>query len=111
MTEMTVQIHGLLKLDVKEIEDEDGVRFEKQMVPEGSHGEVALFTAIFAMSALTTLAAYLLRKHDNQTFEETVEIQHPDGRSERRVVKWSSASSEAPEADIIRQIRGPDILR
>lgn len=107
MTEISVMIQGLNKLDFKEMQNIEGIRFEEQIVPEGSHGEVTLFTAIFAMSALTALAAYLLRKNENQTFEEIVEIHHPDGRIEKRVIKWNSSKSEAPEADIIRQIRGP----
>ena len=107
MTEMSVSIQGLKKIDYLEMKNEGGVRFEEQPVPKGSHGEVTLFTAIFAMSALMTLAAYLLRKHDNQSFEETVTIKHPDGRIETRTIKWDSKKSEAPKADIIKQIRGP----
>ena len=104
---MSVRISGLSKLDSKEMQNIEGIQFQEQMVPEGSHGEVTLFTAVFAMSALMTLAAYLLRKHDKQSFEETVEITHPDGRIEKRTIKWNSVKSEAPEAEIIEQIRGP----
>jgi hypothetical protein len=112
MTEASVRVAGLTKLDVQEVQREiqregvEGVRFEEAPVPEGSHGEVALFTAIFVMGALSTLASYLLRKHDNQTFEDVIEIEHADGRRERRVIRWNSAKSEAPKADIIRQIQG-----
>jgi len=107
MTEMNVRISGLTKLETKELEKEPGIRFEKDAVPEGSHGEVILFVAIFSMSALTTLAAYLLRKHENKSFEETVEVVHPDGRVERKVIRYKHDKTQAPDAAIIGQIRGP----
>jgi hypothetical protein len=104
MAEATVALEGLSKLDKLELERL--IRFEANPVPQGTHGEAVLFTAYFAMTALTALAAYLLRKHDYKSFEETIVIEHPDGRKERRTVKWNSSKSEAPEADIIAQIRG-----
>ena len=110
MDDKLVYVHRLTKLDFKELENTEGLRFEEQTVPDGSHGEVTLFTAIFSMSALLTLAAYLLRKHEYQTFEETIEIHHTDGRIEKRTIKWNSKKIEAPEADIIRQIRGSNPL-
>ena len=109
MENSTVRIEGLTKFDTLEIGRHSDVTFEEASLPEGSHGEVTVFAAIFAMSALSALAAYLLRKHNNKSFEETVEIQHPDGRREKRTVRWSSSKSEAPEADIIRQIQRPTI--
>jgi 2-methylaconitate cis-trans-isomerase PrpF len=109
MAELTVRLEGLTKLDVLEIERRPDVRFEEATIPDGSHGEVTVFAAIFAMSALATLAAYLLRKVNNESFSEVVVITHPDGRTERRTVKWQKGSAEAPEAAIIRQIRGPTL--
>lgn len=106
MAEIEVRVSGLDKVDQLEMEEERGVRFEEMDVPAGSHGELTLLTAYFAMSALTTLAAFLLRKHSGESFEELVEIVHPDGGVEKRHVKWDRRSSEAT-ADIIKQIRGP----
>jgi hypothetical protein len=106
MAEPEFKLHGLTKLDTRELGKSPGVRYEESTVPEGSHGEVTLFTAIFAMSALTALASYLLRKHNDQSFEETVDVSYPDGRREKRKIRWKSTSREAPEAEIVRQIRG-----
>jgi len=107
MAEIEVRVSGLDKVDQLDMEVEPGVRFEEMDVPAGSHGELTLLTAYFAMSALSTLAAYLLRKHDGESFEEVVEIVHTDGHIEKRHVKWTRDSSEAPPAEIIKQIRGP----
>ncbi len=109
MSDMTVSISGLNNLDKLEIGAQPGVRFEEMTLPPGSHGELTLLTAYFAMTALTTLAAYLLRKHDGQSFEEVVVITHPDGRREERRIKWNRTSTAPPEAEIVRQIRGTAI--
>jgi hypothetical protein len=107
MSDMTVSISGLNNLDRLEIGTQSGVRFEPVEVPRGAHGEMTLLTAYFAMTALTALAAYLLRKHDGQSFEEIVVITHPDGRREERRIKWNRTSTAPPDAEIIRQIRSP----
>lgn len=107
MHEPVVSISGLNKFDQLELEGTPGVRFEEVQVPPGAQGELTVVTVYFAMSALTALAAYLLRKHDGETFEEKVTINYPDGRSEERWVKYNRNSSSAPEADILKQIRGP----
>jgi hypothetical protein len=109
MTDMNVSISGLTKLDALEMEDAEGVRFEEVPVPRGAHGDLTLLTAYFAMSALSTLAAYLLRKHNGMSFEETVMITHKDGRREERRIRYQSSSSEAPEAAIVKQIRGSSL--
>jgi len=106
MDETKVSISGLTKYDVLELQGTPGIEFEEVKIPEGAQGELTLLTAAFAMSALSTLAAFLLRKHDGASFEETVVIRKPDGQTEERHVKWKRDSSSAPEADIIRQIRG-----
>lgn len=106
MSEVTVSVSGLTTLDKLELEGTPGVTFEEVDVPPSSQGELTLFTAYFVMTGLATLAAYLLRKHDGQSFEETVIITHPDGRREERRVKWNRTSTAPPEAEIIRQIRG-----
>jgi hypothetical protein len=107
MAEIEVRVSGLNKVDQLELEGELGVRFEEMAVPAGSHGELTLITAYFAMSALTALAAYLLRSTEDELVEEDVDIVHPDGRRETRHVKVHRKKSEAPAADIIKQIRGP----
>jgi hypothetical protein len=104
--EMTVSVSGLSNLDRLEVGSQSGVEFEEQPIPPGAQGELTIFTAYFAMSALRVLAAYLMRKHDGASFEETVTISHPDGRREERHIKWQRSNTAPPEAELIRQIRG-----
>jgi hypothetical protein len=106
MADMTVSVSGLNNFDKLELQSTPGVRFEEVQVPQGSHGELTLLTAYFAMTALTALASYLLRKHDGESFEESVVVTYPDGRQEERHVKWNRDSTAPPEAEIIKQIRG-----
>ena len=105
MSEM-IRLSGITKLDRLELDGVEGVQFEETKIDADAHGEVTLFTAMIAMAAVSALAAYLLRKHNMEDFEEEVEIVHSDGRVEKRRIKWTKSSTEAPEADIIRQIRG-----
>ena len=107
MNERVVSIAGLNKLDQLDLEGTPGVRFEEIEVPPGAQGELTLLTAYFAMTALTALAAYLLRKHEGEAFEEDVTITHPDGRIEVRRIRYKADRSAPPEADILRQLRGP----
>lgn len=106
MTEATVSITGLTKLDKMEMEGTPGVRFEEVPAPRGSHAELTLFTAYFAVTAVAALAAYLLRTTENESGDVTVEIHHPSGKIEKRIVKWDKSSAKAPQAEIIRQILG-----
>ena len=105
MADATVRIDGLTKLDKMQIGTVPGVSFEESTIPDGSHGEVTVLAAVFTLQALATLAAFVLRKQNNESFSETVEIQHADGRKEKRVIKWTKDSAEAPDASIIRQIQ------
>jgi hypothetical protein len=100
-----IRLSGLSKFDRRDLGEGPGIEYQENQLEGGQHGEVITFVALFAMSAVPTLAAYLLRKHSGQTFEEDVEIVHPDGRIERRRVRWRANSAEAPEASIIKQIQ------
>ena len=106
MGEAKVRLHGLTKFDRSELGKMEGLEYSEEELDAGAHGEVTTFTVVFTMALISTLAAYLLRKHKGSSFEEYVEIIHSDGRIERRKISWNSHSSEAPEADIIKQIRG-----
>ncbi len=106
MTEEKIIVRGLTKFDCLDLGKGKGIEYEEDDLEAGHHGEVSVFTAVLTMALVSTLAAFLLRKHQGQSFEEEVEILHPDGRIEKRRVKWEAKSSEAPEAELIRQIRG-----
>ena len=101
-----IRVSGLTKLERLELAEFDGVDFSEEALNGDAHGEVTVFTALIAVSAISALAAWLLRRHDYQRFEETVEVVHADGRFERHAIRWEGRSVQAPEAELVRQIRG-----
>lgn len=105
MEVVEIRVPNLHKIDMLEHSDVEGFRFEECKVPDGTHGELTLYTLVLSLTAISALAAYFLKKHDRQSFEESYEIVRADGSSEVRTIKWSASSSEAPEADLIEQIR------
>lgn len=104
-SESTLRVRGLTKLDKKQLSD-PGITFTEETLDDHAHGEVVTLVAIVTTSAIGALAAYFLRKHRGESFEETVEEVRPDGTIKRRVVKYSKSSSEAPDAAVIAQLRG-----
>ena len=99
-------IAGLTKFDALELKKNSAFRVTEEQVPNGAYGELTTITACVTVAGISALAAFLLKKHNGEEFfEEVVEVK-PDGSTKRRVVKWSKESSEAPEASIIKQIRG-----
>jgi hypothetical protein len=106
MANEVIRLQGLTKLDRYEIGEGEGISYEEAELEGGAHGEVTLFTAMITMALVSTVAAYLLRKHSGESFEEDVEIIHADGSIERRRIRYKAQSAEAPEAAVIRQIRG-----
>lgn len=106
MNEPKIRLTGLTKFDKAELGDRPGIEYQKAELEAGQHGVVDVFTATIAMALISTAAAYLLRKHNETSFDEVVELEHSDGRIERRVVRYRTGQSEAPEASIIKQIRG-----
>jgi hypothetical protein len=105
-TETTYRIRGLTKIDRKQLEKEPSIQFIEEPTPAGTHGELVTLSAVVTVSAISALAAFLLKKHRRESFEELIEEIGSDGSVKRRVVKWSKESSEAPDAAIIKQIRG-----
>lgn len=106
MSELTqIRLGGLTKFDKADLGSDPGIVYEESELDSGQHGEVTVFTVMLTMALVSTFAAFLLRKHNEQSFEEDIEIVHPDGRIERRKIRWRANSSEAPEASIIRQIQ------
>jgi hypothetical protein len=105
MDEPKIRLTGLTKFDRRDLGERSGIQYEEAKLSAGEYGEVATFTVLITMALVSTAAAYLLRKHGRQSFEEEVEIVYPDGRIEHRRVRWRAESAEAPEASIIKQIQ------
>lgn len=100
------RVTGLSKLDILEFGGRPEAIIEEIKAPHGSFGEPATFTVTVALAGLSVLAAYLLRKHQNSSFEEVVEEIDPAGKISRRHVRWTSSSTEPPAAELIAKIRG-----
>jgi len=104
--QISFRISGLTKLDRLELQETPTVTFEEVTLPMNVHGDVITYVALFGMPALSAIAAYLLRKHDGESFEEVVEEIRPDGTIYKRSIRYSRDATEAPDASIIRQIQG-----
>ena len=89
------------------LQNESGVEFIEESIPDGAMGEPATFTIMVTASAISLLAAYLLRKHKGESFEEEIREELPDGTIRFKKVKWKKSKSEAPKTDIIKQILRP----
>jgi hypothetical protein len=105
-TDVEYRISGLTKLDALELTGDPSFRLQENSIPDGTYGELTTITAYVAVSGIAALAAFLLKKHNGEEFVEEVEEVKPDGSIKRRVVKWKKSSTEAPDASIIKQIRG-----
>jgi hypothetical protein len=106
MAEVQIRLLGLTKFDRDDLGEREGIEYEAVPLDAGTHGEVATFTALVALPLIGAVAAFFLSSHKGQTFEEDLEVVYPDGRVVRRTVRYRAHSSQAPEAEIIRQILG-----
>jgi hypothetical protein len=104
-TEIMYRISGLTKIDQLELATDPTFILEEASVPSGTHGEVITLTALVAASAVTALGAFLLRKHEGESFEEVIEEVHPNGTIKRHIIRWKHDSAEPPDASIIKQLR------
>lgn len=102
-TEQIYMVHGISQREKMLLETDSNFSFEEEEIPDGALGEPATFM-LLAMG-ISTLAAYLLKKNNDESFEETISIKMPDGTIETRTVKWIKSSSEAPGSEIIAQIQ------
>lgn len=107
MAEAYLKLAGLTTFEKLELGETEGLTYEPARLSAGDHGEPGTFTVLITLAAIQTLGMWLLKRHNGQSFEEVVEIVHPDGRTERRHIKWSAQSEEAPSDAVIRQIKAP----
>ncbi|SDW51410.1 hypothetical protein SAMN05421504_101790 [Amycolatopsis xylanica] len=91
-------------LELGEFVDRESVSFDHEPVPDGSFGDLGLVTGVVAVVALKGLIGYLVYRHRGKSFEQVIEIQHPDGRIERRTVKWRDTSSEPVDAALAKEL-------
>ena len=104
MSEPMIVLRGLTTYDRLELGDAEGISFEKDGIDPNAAGEPVTLTAFVTMAAVSTFAAWLLRKHNEKAFTETVEIFKDGQLVARRTLTYSGSSSEPPQASLIKQI-------
>jgi hypothetical protein len=104
-----IRIPNLTRLDQLELSrtlGDNGVRFEAAQGTGDTHGELATLTAavIISLASLRVLAVWLAKKHDRRTFKATFDVVNRDGSRRAVTVESSSASTEAPDAQVLKQL-------
>ncbi|MFC0434877.1 hypothetical protein [Kutzneria buriramensis] len=102
-----LRLPGLSRSDALELGEFVGpVEFLQEPVPDGSFGDLGLVTGVVAVSAIALkgMVSYLAYRHRGKSFEQVIEIEHADGRIERRTVKWRDTSSEPIDAAVAKEL-------
>lgn len=109
MAESRIRLPGLSRADALELAefvDRSSTSYEEEAVPEGEYGDLGLVTAAVLLSvpALRGLIAFLAYRHRGKTFEQTVEIERPDGTRVRTSVKWRDTSAEPVDVALAKEL-------
>ena len=101
-------IPNLTKLDQLELENQlkEQIRFRQLTKEDDVHGELVTTVAIVivSLSALKVLATYLAKKTEGKTFTYKIKTRTADGGEQDIEIKYNSASSASPSAEILRQL-------
>jgi len=106
--EITYRLHGISRLQKMQLGKSAGVDFEPEPIPDSAYGEPATFTMVVAVSAIATLAAYLLKdRKDSESFVEVEECR-PDGTKITKRIQLRSSEEVAGKeiSAIVKQITG-----
>lgn len=105
MSETVYTFKGLTAFDKIELRQQDKtLKFEELPVSDGAFGELATLFVTATVASLSIIAAYLLRKHGEESFTEEFEEKRADGTIIKRKIKYKKSNSEAPAKDILSQI-------
>ncbi|MFF4485980.1 hypothetical protein ACFY0F_05690 [Streptomyces sp. NPDC001544] len=109
MSASKIRLPGLSRsdaLELGEFVDREAIVFRNDPVPEGSFGDLGMVTVELVASAIALkgMVSYLVYRHRGKSFEQVVEIEHPDGRVERRTVKWRDTSSEPIDSALAKEL-------
>jgi hypothetical protein len=103
-----LRIGGLDKLDARHFERElqDDVTFEQEELTTDKAGEPATLIIAFTLTALAirAFAQWAMKERKRGIYRHSVEIEHPDGRRETRVVELDTRSSAPGSAEVIEKI-------
>ncbi len=100
-------LRDISQLDVSDLQSrlsEEGMRVVEPS-GEGVHNELATIAIILLTAqALTALTLWMLRTRSGETIERNVTVRKPDGTEVTVRLKLTRESSQAPEAQIVKQI-------
>jgi hypothetical protein len=104
-----IVLHNLRKAEVLELGEHlssDAFEVEEQPTPEGAFGELALATAIVFASAagLKAFVAYLAHSRRGDEIDEEIEVEHADGRRERRRLRVKRRSTDPIDSAVAEEL-------
>jgi hypothetical protein len=109
----SLRVRGLTSLDKVDLErqlasttGELEAKFEEEPSAAGTHGELATFIAVVAISyaAIAAFSIWVCRRSRAEEYEQEIERFYPDGTVERYRIRIVRNSSDPPEAGVIKQI-------
>lgn len=105
--EITVTALNLSKadeLDIRDVDRERKVVFEKSKRDGDKFNEPATLIAVFALSALYVLALWIVKNRTGSKVELEIEVKNPDGSS-RRVVYRKAVTKETSDAEVLKELQ------
>jgi hypothetical protein len=105
-----IRLLDLDMLDTRELERQlpaGSCQIEREKVEGGTHGDLglaAVAAVIVSPAALHAITLWLLKKRQRQSVTLKIEKIGPDGVIERSTLEFKSSSTEAPAADVAKQI-------
>jgi hypothetical protein len=93
-------------LELTEFVDRESVTLDLDGIPDGTFGDLGVVTATVVVSpfALKAFIAYLVYRHRGKSFEQNIETVYPDGRIERRTVKYRDTSGEPIDTALAKEL-------
>lgn len=106
--ESIYRIYGVSRLDKIKLENQTGISFEYEPIPDDTLGEPATFVMIATLSGIATVAAYLLKSRKRTNAFVEIEECRPDGtKIKKRIVVQEIEEYAGKEiAEIVKQITG-----
>lgn len=101
-------VHGASLIDVEDFRDQvppSQLEVLRPQLDGDSHNELVTLVALtISMASLTAFTAWLLRTHQSEEVEHRATVRKPDGTEIDLYVKVKRHSSQAPEAQVLKQI-------
>jgi hypothetical protein len=105
-----LRLLDLNALDARELErslPNGSYQIEQEKLQRGEHGDLGATAAIVVLVSplvIQAITAWLLKKRQKRSIVLTMEKIGPDNTTERRRLEITLSDSEAPQADVLKQI-------